>query len=78
VCINNSVVFEDCSTLFVALNSKNNEENMRLIKFIRRFKRNYRVHGNWMTIIGLVKMSWSQSKEKKIKIWFPTEVVEIK
>jgi hypothetical protein len=51
---------------------------MRLIRFIKRLKRNYRVHGRWFSIHGIIRMSWLQSREKKICLWFPTEVIDLR
>lgn len=35
---------------------------MRLIRFYRRFKNQYRIHGHWASIWFIIKMSWIQSK----------------
>ena len=38
---------------------------MRLIKFYRRFKNQYRIHKKWASIWTIIRLAWTQSKNKK-------------
>ena len=39
--------------------------SIRVIRFIKRFKNQYRIHKRWASLYTIVKISWYQSKDIK-------------